>query len=89
VPLRLQGRDGAIRWGYYPAATLRPWSVTPAEAGGPAVLTASIVSSDAYRLAQQPLVFVTSHAAGVWRWPIVTLQITGASLTATLGPKEL
>ena len=87
MPLRISGQDAAIRWGYHAAAVVRSWTVTR-EDGGSYVLAAAIVSSDAYRLSQRPLVFVAPHAKGAWRWPIEALQMTGASLTATLGPKE-
>ncbi len=84
---QIRGTAGTIRWGYFAAATLGPWTVTH-EAGGAPVLTATLASQDAMRLSQQPLVFTVPRATGAWRWPIVTLQITGVSLTATLGPKE-
>lgn len=81
-----RGVDGSLRWGYQAAAVLRAWTLTKVDAGW--TLTATVVSTDAFRVAQRPLVFVAPHATGAWRWPIGELQIVGASLTATLGPKE-
>lgn len=73
-------------WGYHTAATVRDWTVT--HEGGPRSLTATIVTLDDFRLSQRPLKFVVTHQHGRWSWPIQTLQMGGASLTATLGPRE-
>jgi hypothetical protein len=86
VPLRITGDEAAIRWGYHRAAALRAWTV--AQGDGSCVLTATIQTADHYRLSQQPLVFEVQRPASVWRWPILELQVSGVSLTATLGPKE-
>jgi hypothetical protein len=51
-------------------------------------VSATVVSSDAFRVSQRPLAFIVPHADGEWQWPITTLQIEGASLNAALGPKE-
>jgi hypothetical protein len=87
----VRGVEGTIRAGYYPAGTVRAWTVTKHtdEGADPAWrLTATIVALDAFRVTQRPLAFVAPHANGRWRWPIDTLQIMGDALTARLGPPE-
>lgn len=81
------GGAGALHWGYHPAASVRAWTVTR-DADGWA-LSATLSTSDTFRLSQRPLVFEASHVHGAWRWPIRELQITGATLTARLGPQEV
>jgi hypothetical protein len=73
--------------GYDPAAVLGAWTATKDEAGVVTVI-ATIVSQDTFRVTQRPLVFVAPHAAGVWRWAVVELQISGVALWARLGPRE-
>jgi hypothetical protein len=48
------------------------------------------VSHDAYAVSQRPLTFVVQRPEGrqPWRWPVQTLQIVDARLTAVLGPQE-
>jgi len=88
MPLTIRGVNATVRWGYYPAAVLRAWTVTrPAD--GPTVLAATVVSHDAFRLSQQPLALVATHATGAWRWPIHELQMVDGALTARLGPREV
>lgn len=82
----IRGVEAVLRHGYYVAGRLGAWTVT--REGQAWVLSTSIIHSDAFRLSQRPLAFVVAHANGVWRWPVEELQITGASLTAVLGPKE-
>jgi len=84
--MTFKGAAGQLVWGYYPAASLSSWSVIPDEAGG-GRLTATVVQMDAFRAAQQPLTFVVPRPKGEpWRWRIQSLQIAGASLSATLSP---
>lgn len=84
--MTVSGVVGSLKWGYQTAASLVAWTVTTTGDGG--ALVATVDTYDTFRLAQRPLVFVAPHQDGSWRWPIVALQITGASLNATLGPKE-
>ena len=87
MPLTLTGAEAAIRWGYHVACLVTTWTLTQGD--GAPTLTATIAHSNTYRLSQRPLVFMVARYGGIiWRWPIVELQITGASLSATLGPKE-
>jgi hypothetical protein len=86
MALTVRGASAWLRWGYAQAATLRAWTVTrEADAW---TLSAAVVTTDAFRLSQQPLVFVAPHQGGSWRWPVESLQITDGTLVARLGPKE-
>jgi hypothetical protein len=80
--MTITGALGELRCGYQHAATLRPWTVIHEENRW--TLTGTLNRQN-FWLSQQPLKFVTPNG---WRWPVLTLQIEGASLTATLGPKE-
>lgn len=82
--LTINGQAATLRWGYHLAATIGPWSVTRAEEGA-WIFVGTILTHDAVRVSQHPLDVVTPNG---WRWPVTSLQITGASLTATLSPKE-
>lgn len=81
------GLVGEVRWGYHPAASIGKWTIV-ADASGQR-LTADIVRSDAYQMAQQPLLFVVERPLGQqWRWAMESLQVSGSALTATLVPQE-
>jgi len=84
--LAIAGAVGSVSWGYHEAGSLGAWKI--ARVDGVRTLTAEIVQMDATMASQRPLAFEARHANGVWRWPIESLQITGASLTAVLGSKE-
>jgi hypothetical protein len=81
--LTVTGAAGRLFWGYHPAGTLRAWTV--AKVDDHWTLTATVDQIDAVRVSQRPLTFVTPNA---WRWPVLELQIAGASLHARLGQKE-
>lgn len=84
--LTVKGAEGSLRWVYHLAATLRHWTIEKS-AGGYS-LTATVVNADTFRVSQRPLTFVAPVQGVSWRFPLTTLQITGVSLSATLGPKE-
>lgn len=77
------GPTGQIKWGYHRAATVAAWTWTT---GGD--LRATVTEADAFLLQQAPLTFVVPRPAGAWRWPVITLEVTGAMLYARLGPQE-
>lgn len=77
---------GAIRWGFYQGGSLRDCAVR--RTSDVWTLAGSIVSTNAARLSQRPLVFVVTHQHGCWTWPITELQIAGGTLSARLGPPE-
>jgi len=83
--MTFSGVDGVVSWGYYRAATVGPWTAEKGESGWS--LTATVTEMDTFRVSQRPLTFVASHAKGAWRWPIESLEIQGASLSAMLGPR--
>jgi hypothetical protein len=81
-----RGDAAELRWGYHPAATLKDWTMTPQDSSFS--VTAHVVSSDAYRVSQRPIVFTVPRQTTVWQYPVLELQIVGQTLTATLGPSE-
>jgi hypothetical protein len=83
--MTVRGLTGQVTWGYHLAGSVSQWTVEKSDGGWS--LSATVVNPDAFRLSQRPLVFVAPHKDGSWRWPIVSLQIEGAALTAQLGPK--
>jgi len=93
----LTGRVGSIKWHYYTAAAIEGYAVTRS-ADGQWGLTATVVLSDAFKMAQRPLVFAalrTKHGVdghtvvkSAWRWPILSHVLTDHALTARLGPPE-
>ncbi len=78
----ITGYAGTLKWGSREAASLGPWSISAVPGGGQS-LTAKVLSSDTYRVTQAPLTFV--HPNGRWTWPVLTLQISGSTLSASLG----
>jgi hypothetical protein len=82
----IAGVVGQIKWAYYMAGAINGYRV---ERHGRAwSLTGTLVMSDAFKLAQRPLVFIAPHQYGEWRWPITTLEIHGDQVVAALGPIE-
>lgn len=86
------GQRGAIVWGAGEAAALGRWSVTRDEHFRWR-LSARVERVDTLRLRQLPLLFQAprlARPAGLWCFPVLpkTLQVTGTTLTAALGPPE-
>ena len=81
----ITGMEGQVTWSSYTAAAVHGYTITRTEGAGWA-LRGFLGASDAFKLAQRPLVFVAPHAKGAWRWPITDLSIADGALTATLGP---
>lgn len=98
----ITGVVGSIKWGYYTAAGIHGYAIAPCNKAGTLWdLTATVVLSDAFKMAQRPLTF---HALRTkkgldgkcvvkaeWRWPIVSLSSIDPNtyqLTARLGPPE-
>lgn len=84
MPLSMTGVVGKVTWGYYNAAAINGYAVT--RNGSDWSLRATVIASDAYNLAQRPLVFVAPHQKGEWRWPVLEFQMVNGSFTAKLGP---
>lgn len=73
-----RGAAGEVRWAYHRAAEVGAWTLEGSQ------LSARLLSSDTFRLSQQPLTFVVPRPQGAWRWPITSLSTDGQSITATL-----
>ena len=91
----VRGVVAELRWAYYTAAGIEGWTVIrdPKGArpkGAPAgwSLSARVVQSDPFKLAQRPLVFVAPHAKGRWVWPVERFVVVNGALSARLGPVE-
>lgn len=82
--ISITGPTGLLKWGYHQAATLASWEIG---AGG-TTLTAKLVECDHFRVTQAPLTFEVPRPAGAWIWNVITLQIAGETLTASIAPKE-
>lgn len=93
----ITGVVGSIRWQFYTAAGIHGYTVAPANKTGTLWdLVATVVLSDAFKMAQTPLVFVAMHTKkGLdgrcvvkteWRWPILSCQLVDHQLSARLGP---
>jgi len=73
---------GEVRWSYLPAVVFGKYSVEGS------TLTGALVSVDDYRVTQCPLVAVVNIGLRKQiRWPIKSLQISGDTVTAVLGPR--
>jgi hypothetical protein len=98
----ITGVVASIRWHFYTAAGIHGYTVSPDnQAGTSWSLVATVLVSDAFKLAQTPLVFVAMHTKkGLdgkcvvkteWRWPIRSVSPVDRDthqLTARLGPPE-
>jgi hypothetical protein len=84
----ITGVVGQIKWSYYVAAALNDYTVTRSETGEWR-LSGTVVLSDAFKLAQRPLMFVAPHAKGEWRWPILDLDLGANQVRARLGAPDL
>lgn len=95
----LTGVVGSIKWHYYTAAAIEGYTVTRSKDGRRWTLAATVVLSDAFKMAQTPLTFTALRAKhgldghtvvkSEWRWPILSIiERTDHHLTARLGPPE-
>lgn len=76
-----------MKWGYHVAADLTQWEVTVQP--DKSVFSATVTSSDAFRLSQPALTFVVTRQGAVpWIWPVLTLHIVGSSVSGSLGPQK-
>ncbi len=82
------GTAAELRWSYHVAAALGPWEMTSGADGH--TVTATVRSSDTFKVSQQPLTFVVTRPGGLtWCWPVTkVLQVTDRTLEAVLGPQE-
>jgi hypothetical protein len=84
----IAGVIGRIEWGYFVAAAIHGYALQP-QADGTWALTGTVVSFDAFKIRQRPLIFVAPHKDGEWRWPLRTIDLGEGhgprALVATLG----
>jgi hypothetical protein len=78
MAFKVHGVAAEIRWGYQRAATLGSWTVEDR------ALTATVTHADTFRVSQSPLTFVVGSLVR----PIHGLQISGWTLTASVGPQK-
>lgn len=88
MPAVVKGVVGQIKWHYYVAVALHNYTVTRTDDQWS--LRATVVLSDAFKMAQRPLVFVAPTQQGEMRWPIETLAFDRDThqLVAQLGPPD-
>jgi len=79
----IRGIVGRIDWGYFAAAAINGYTAHQL-ADGQWSLHATVVTFDAFKIRQRPLVFVAPHQDGEWRWPIRTVDLGDGP-----GPREL
>jgi hypothetical protein len=84
----IRGVVGSITWSYYKAAAIEGYTVTRTgtKESPRWSLRARVILADPYKLSQRPLVFAAPHQHGVWRWPIVEMDLVEDRLTAVLAP---
>lgn len=79
----IRGVVGRIDWGYFAAAAINGY-VAQHHEDGSWTLTGTVVTFDAFKIRQRPLIFIAPHQQGEWRWPIRTLDLGDGH-----GPREL
>jgi hypothetical protein len=84
--LTLHGGEASIAWAWHTAAVCRTWRITRGKTEW--ALVATVQRADPFKLQQRPLLFTVPRKGGHWCWPIKTVTVQGAQLTATLGPME-
>jgi hypothetical protein len=99
----ITGVVGSIKWGeppaWYTAAAIEGYAMSPNNKAGTSwSLVATVVLSDAFKMAQRPLIFAAMFTKkgldgqcvvkSAWRWPIETLTLVDHQLTARLGPPQ-
>lgn len=82
MPACVRGVRAEIRWAYYVAATVNGFTVSRAR--GVWTVSAHLVSADAFKLSQRPLLFAASHNGGEWLWPVQTVTRCDASTFAAI-----
>lgn len=87
----IRGRVALIKWAYYNAAAIEPYTVTR-DSGKNWTASGAFVPGavDSFKLAQRPLFFVAPFKGGAWRWEIQRLtMLDGGQFVATLGPMTI
>ena len=84
--LRLHGGEATISWAWHTAAVCSSWHMHRHQHGW--TVRAAVTRADAFKLHQRPLLFNVPRKGGYWCWPVQTVTVEGAHLTAALGPME-
>jgi hypothetical protein len=79
----IRGVVGRIEWGYFAAAAINGYTIRRLEDGSWS-LHGTVVTFDAFKIRQRPLIFVAPHKDGEWRWPMTTVDLGEGH-----GPREL
>lgn len=86
----IKGVVGRLDWGYFAAAAINGYTLAR-DPDGVWSLRGTVVTFDAFKIRQRPLVFVAPHQDGEWRWPVQTVELGEGhgprELRATLGPQ--
>ena len=82
--LQIRGVVGQIKWSYYIAAAIHGYTVKRDKETKAWSLVGTVVTSDAFKMAQRPLEFVAPTQKGDWRWTIESHRIVNGTVTATL-----
>jgi hypothetical protein len=89
--LTLRGERAEIRWGYQVAVTVGRWTlrvVRPMADGVHWAFDGDVRACHGLAVRQRPLTLVVPRPRGAWRWPVVSLTVSGATVVAELGPKD-
>ncbi len=86
--MTVSGDDGAIKFGYRCAATLKAWKYEPSADGKPARFTATAIDPDPVSLTMSPLTLTARVGDHHLRFPILEMQLSGSMLIASVGPRE-
>lgn len=81
----IHGVVGRMDWGYFAAAAIHGFTAQQL-ADGSWSLHATVITFDAFKIRQRPLVFIAPHKDGEWRWPVRTVDLGDAQQG---GPREL
>lgn len=83
--MQLKGVTGEIRWSYLPAVIFGPWTLQTTPTGGS--LEAEVISVDAFRATQSPLIAAVRIGRQTLTYPVEQWQQTGQRVFANLGPR--
>jgi hypothetical protein len=82
------GKQGTVKYGPVPAATLKSWRIDRVEQHDRTklawTLTATPVSVNAFYITQTPLQLSLRMGSRNWRWSDVVLEVVGGQLRGTL-----
>lgn len=82
----IRGVAAQIYWVYHVAASVQGYTVRITKKTGCGTVRATLASSDAFRLAQSPLVFAALLGKGMKKWAMSSIAINHGTVTATLAP---